>query len=384
MSRSLMRLALVTETFPPEVNGVAMTLNQLVRGLAGRGHEVSVIRPDQGKSDRPDPDAPYRDIVVPGVPLPRYAGLRMGLPVYRRLHDLWVQDCPDVVHIATEGPLGWAALWAAERLGLPVSSSFHTNFHQYGRHYGFGFIKGVAVAYLRHFHNRTHCTMVPTDQMKRALQEEEYRNVTVMARGVDTDLFDPVRRSEELRRSWGLQADDVAVVYVGRLAREKNVDLVVRSFNQMREVDPRCHLILVGDGPESETLKKRYPDFHYCGMRLGEDLAAHYASGDVFLFPSITETFGNVVTEALASGLLVLTYDYAAGRQFIRSGQNGVLVPFDFPETYVEAAGDLMRIRPEWEALRLGARETALGISWDAVVGHFEGLLFEVMTRRRF
>jgi glycosyltransferase involved in cell wall biosynthesis len=379
-----MRLALVTETFPPEVNGVAMTLNRLVRGLAGRGHEVSVIRPNQGKTDRPNPDAPYQDIVVPGVPLPRYAGLRMGLPVYGRLYDQWIHDEPDLVHIATEGPLGWAALWAAERLGLPVSSSFHTNFHQYSRHYGFGFVKGVAVAYLRHFHNRTHCTMVPTDQMKRTLEEEEYRHVTVMARGVDTDLFNPARRSQELRHSWGLEPDGVAVVYVGRLAREKNVDLAVESFNRMREVDPRCHFILVGDGPESEPLKKRYPDFHFCGMRLGEDLAAHYASGDVFLFPSTTETFGNVVTEAMASGLVVLTYDYAAGRQFIQSGRNGVLAAFDRPEAFLKDAAHLMQNRADWNGMRAAARETALGITWDAVVGHFEGLLFDVMSRRRF
>ncbi|MEZ5278178.1 MAG: glycosyltransferase family 1 protein [Opitutaceae bacterium] len=378
-----MRLSLVTETFPPEVNGVAMTLNRLVRGLAGRGHEVSVIRPRQGSLDRPDGATPFRDIVVPGVPLPRYAGLRMGLPVYSRLMRLWMEAPPDVVHIATEGPLGWAALSAAERMGLPISSSFHTNFHQYGRHYGFGFIKGVAVAYLRHFHNRTHCTMVPTNQMADTLRLEEYRNVTVMARGVDTVLFDPARRSDELRRSWGLSGDDVAVVYVGRLAKEKNVDLAVRAFEQMRKTEPRIRFILIGDGPEGAALKARYPDFQFCGMRLGEDLATHYASGDVFLFPSITETFGNVVTEALACGLLVLTYDYAAGRQFIRTGVNGLLAPFDDPEAYLEEAGRLIALRPEWDRLRRAARENALRITWEAVIGDFERLLFDVMTRRR-
>ncbi len=379
-----MRLTLVTETFPPEVNGVAMTLNHLVRGLAARGHDVSVVRPSQGKADSPDTDAPFRDIVVPGVPLPRYEGLRMGLPVYNRLCRLWSVDEPDIVHIATEGPLGWAALFAAERLGLPVSSSFHTNFHLYSDHYGFGFIKGVTVAYLRHFHNRTHCTMVPTDQMVTRMRDEEYRNVTVMARGVDTTLFDPAKRSEELRRSWGLQEGDTAVIYVGRLAKEKNMDLTVGAFERIRQIDPRCHLVLVGDGPENKSLRKRYPDFHFCGMRLGEDLAAHYASGDVFLFPSITETFGNVVTEALASGLLVLTYGYAAGRQFIRSGENGLLAPFDDSDAYLNAVEDLMVECSNWDAMRVGARETALDISWDTVIGHFEGLLFDVMTRRRF
>ena len=378
-----MRLSLVTETFPPEVNGVAMTLSRLVEGMARRGHEVSVVRPRQGAADRANEDHRYRDVIVPGVPLPRYAGLRMGLPVYPRLVRRWRETPPDVVHIATEGPLGWAALAAAERLGLPISSSFHTNFHQYGRHYGFGLVKGVAMAYLRHFHNRAHCTMVPTDQMVRTLRSEDYRNVTIMARGVDTDLFDPARRNDELRRSWGLAGDAVAVVYVGRLAREKNVDLAVKAFERIRAKEPRARFVLVGDGPEGAVLKSRYPDFHFCGMRLGEDLAAHYASGDVFVFPSTTETFGNVVTEAMACGLLVLTYDYAAGRQFIESGKNGFLVPFDDPKAYVDAAGMLMGRRVEWDRIRLAARETALGITWDAVVGHFERLLFDVMTHRR-
>lgn len=378
-----MRLSLITETFPPEVNGVAMTLNRLVRGMADRGHEVSVVRPRQGSQDVVDGEAPYTDVTVPGIPLPRYEGLRMGLPVYPRLMKMWQRERPDIVHIATEGPLGWAALSAAERLGLPISSSFHTNFHQYGKHYGFGFAKGIAVAYLRHFHNRTHCTMVPTDEMKVTLRGEGYKNVTVMARGVDTDLFSPERRSEELRRSWGLGPDDVAVVYVGRLAKEKNVDLAVKAFEVMRRIEPRAHFILIGNGPENSSLQKRYPDFHFCGMRLGEDLAAHYASGDVFLFPSITETFGNVVTEAMANGLLVLTYDYAAGRQFIRSWENGVLAQFDDSSDYLTKADQVMQRRAEWKALRTAARETALGITWTSVVESFELRLFDVMTRNR-
>jgi glycosyltransferase involved in cell wall biosynthesis len=352
--------------------------------MSARGHQVEVVRPSQGKKDKPDPEAPFLDVVVPGIPLPRYEGLRLGLPVYGRLFRRWSAAPPDVVHVATEGFLGWAALAAAERLGLPISSSFHTNFHQYSRHYGFGSIKGVAVAYLRHFHNRTHCTMVPTDQMASGLRSEEYRNVAVMARGVDTQLFSPERRSEELRRSWGLKKGEVAVITVGRLAREKNVGLAVRAFEGMRRIDPHIRFVLVGDGPEGPSLKKRYPEFQYAGMRLGEDLAAHYASGDVFLFPSVTETFGNVVTEALASGLAVLSYDYAAGRQFIRSGENGVLAPFDRAEAFEVAAANLMQGRDDWPRMRAAARATAMGINWDAVVAQFERLLFDVMTHRRF
>ena len=323
-------------------------------------------------------------MVVPSIPLPRYDGLRMELPVYLRLMKMWWLQRPDIVHVATEGPLGWSAISAAERLGLPISSSFHTNFHHYGRYYGLGPIKGLAVAYLRHFHNRTHCTMVPTDEMAEMFRRGEYRNVTVLARGVDTDLFKPDRRREDIRLSWGLKQDDLAIVYVGRLAKEKNVDLAVNAFEAMHEIEPRCHFVLVGDGPKNIPLKKRFPDFHYCGLRLGEDLAAHYSSGDVFLFPSITETFGNVVTEAMANGLLVLTYDYASGRQFVRSWENGVLARFDDSQDYIAKAREIMERRSEWKSLRTEARMTALGITWEAVVGHFEQLLFDVLARTKF
>lgn len=386
-----MKIALVTETFPPEVNGVAMTLRRLVGGLVTMGDAVTVVRPRQ-KADvereargEPSPalEGGYRDWLVPGMALPKYEGLMMGLPVPERLRRGWSDERPDIVHIATEGPLGWSALAAAARLGLPVSSSFHTNFHQYGDHYGYGAARDVAMGYLKAFHNATAVTMVPTRQMRGMLAAEGYRNVTVVSRGVDTVIFSPEKRSESLRAAFGAKGDAPVALYVGRLAREKNIDLAVAAFLRIRERHPDAKFVLVGDGPERPALEAKYPEFYFAGMQHGESLAAHYASGDIFLFPSVTETFGNVVTEALASGLVVVTYAYAAGLEHIRHGQNGLLARFGDPEDFVRVALAAASSPGKWPAWRAAARETARSVTWEAIVRRFRDVLEAVVAAGR-
>ncbi len=377
-----MKLSLVTETYPPEVNGVAMTLQRLVRGLAGRGHSVEVVRPRQAGAMALDPADPsgLRHVLVPSLPLPFYNELRLGLPLYLRLRRLWRARRPDIVHIATEGGLGGAALFAARHLGVPVSTSFHTNFHQYTQQYMFRAMHGIALGYLRGFHNRAACTLVPTAQARQELEAQGFQRVGVMTRGVDGHLYHPQRRDEALRRTWGVAAGDPVYAYVGRLAVEKNIELAVQSFLRVQAREPRAHFVLVGDGPARAGLAQRYPQFHFAGMRRGEDLARHYASADVFLFPSTTETFGNVVTEALASGLVVVCYDYAAGREHIRSWSNGVLASFGDSLAFTTAAEETILRRAQWPALRAAARSTAEGITWERVFESFEGTLQRVIA----
>jgi glycosyltransferase involved in cell wall biosynthesis len=368
-----LRVSLVTETYPPEVNGVAGTLERLCGGLAARGHEVRVVRP---RPSEPVGDGPVRQIVVPGAPLPGYGRLRFGWYCPRRLAELWRAEPPDVVHVATEGPLGLAALRCAGRLGLPVTSTFHTNFDQYVRFYGVGALRRAARSYLRWFHNRAACTLAPTAAQREALTARGFLRVGVLSRGVDADLFHPGRRSGELRRSWDAAEGSLVVLSVGRLAAEKNLSLLERSAQALVEAVPGARIVLVGDGPEHGRLRREHPDFVFCGERRGEDLATCYASADLFLFPSLTETFGNVVAEAMASGLAVVAFDRAAAAELIEDAVQGILVrpeePAAFPRRAVELALEgSARVR----AMGRLARGAAEAHGWDAVVGRWEACL---------
>jgi glycosyltransferase involved in cell wall biosynthesis len=387
-----LKVALVTETYPPEVNGVAMTLNRLTGGLVARGHAVEVVRPRQkeeveGLIPEPPPGGEVAGGVaqwlVPGAPIPFYKTLRMGLPVQGALIRRWRDTRPEVVHVATEGPLGLAALNAAKKLGLPVTSSFHTNFHQYGGHYGLRFGRDLALRYLRWFHNQTWCTLAPTDEMCAQLAEEGFQRLRTLARGVDTQLFSPTKRSEAVRARWGVAPEDPVVIYVGRIAAEKNLAQAVEAFLAMQAVEPRAKFVLVGDGPERAGLAAKHPEFHYAGMLRGEELAAHFASADAFLFASVTETFGNVITEAMASGLVVIAYNYAATRQHVVHGSNGYAATFSDKDALIATAVSAMKQRSAWPTMRAAARAATLTITWDAIVDRFEAELSGAVTEKR-
>jgi glycosyltransferase involved in cell wall biosynthesis len=373
------RVAMVTETFPPEINGVAMSMARLVHGLHERGHSVQLVRPRQTLTPGDAADARFDEVLTRGCPIPRYPHLRMGLPAKRTLVRLWSQRRPDAVHIATEGPLGWSALRAARELDLPVTTDFRTNFHAYGQHYGIGWLAAPILGYLRGFHNQAQCTMVPTDAMRTDLAARGFERLHVVGRGVDTRLFGPTRRNPELRRSWGAGENDLVLAYVGRLAAEKNLNAVLAAHGAMQALRAETKLLFVGDGPLRNALRARCPQAIFAGHRSGGDLAAHYASADVFLFPSLTETFGNVTTEAMASGLPVVAFDSAAAGQLIAHGRNGLLAAGADLPAFVRAALPLAHDGALRAALGAAARETACRIDWRSVVLRFESIVSQVI-----
>jgi len=376
--RPQLRIAVVTETYPPEVNGVAMTLGRLVNGLQVRNHQVQLIRPRQHSDDQPQPTATLSEHLQRGIALPRYEGLKMGLPAKAALTRLWTRQRPDVVQIATEGPLGWSALAAANKLRLPVASDFHTNFHSYSSHYGFGLLRRAIVAYLRKFHNKAAVTLVPTEGIRRELLAHGYENIEIIGRGVDTQLFHPGRRDAALRAQWGVGENETAVLYVGRLAAEKNLSLVFSAFDAMHQVHPATRLVLVGDGPERAGWQAKRPDAIFCGTQVGETLAAHYASGDVFLFPSLTETWGNVTIEAMASGLAVVAYDCAAAEEIIRHDENGLKVAPEDQAAFIAQAASLAPDVARQRRLGTAAAARAAQLSWDAIIDSFERVLLRL------
>lgn len=366
-----MNIAVVTETHPPEVNGVAMTVGRLVEGLRGRGHCVSVVRPRQSRYDR----GATGDLLFSGLPLPGYAGLRFGLPSGSALLRAWSVQQPDVVHVVTEGPLGWSAVAAVRRLGLPVTSGFHTNFDRYSVHYGLGWLRPAVAAYLRSLHRRTRATVVPTESLAADLAGQGIPGVCVVGRGVDTGLFHPQCRTRDLRERWGVGPDDPVCLYVGRLAPEKNLALTCRVFDAIRAECPAARMVWVGDGPAAGRLKRERPADYFAGTCIGTDLAAHYASADLFLFCSLTETYGNVVAEAMASGLAVVAYRCAAAAEIIVDGFSGRCVTPGDEGAFLMAARGLARDADLRADIGQRARIDMEARGWPAVVERFEGIL---------
>ncbi|MDR3369575.1 glycosyltransferase family 1 protein [Rhodoferax sp.] len=366
-----MRIAVVTETFPPEVNGVAMTLGRIVEGLVCRGHTVQLVRPRQLRETSHPMLNGIEEILSSGLPVPAYADLRFGLPSKRRLSKLWGSHRPDVVHVVTEGPLGWSAIAAARKMQLPVTSSFHTNFQSYSPHYGLGLFKKPIDSYLRKLHNRTQATMVPTRALMQDLQSRGYQNLKLLSRGVASDLFSPTKRSADLRSRWGAGDDDMVVLVVGRLAKEKNLGLVVESFRAIHAHNPAAKMVFVGDGPLRPALQAACPCSIFAGNRQGEDLAAHYASGDLFLFPSLTETYGNVVPEALASGLAVVSYACAAALELITSGTDGMLVSVDSEQEFIDTALSVATQPELLKGLKRSSVKSVAHLAWDTIFDNF-------------
>lgn len=377
-----LNIALVTETYLPEVNGVAITIGRMVNGLCQRGHDIHLIRPRQHKQDTASNTPNYRETLVAGMPIPGYSGLKSGLPAGKQLLRLWRENRPDIVHIATEGPLGWSALTVAIKLNIPVSTDFHTNFHSYTQHYGIGLLKWPISAYLRHFHNKAACTLVPTDELKVQLEQQGYRDVKVVSRGVDTALFNPARRSTRLRDSWGANDSTPVVMLVSRLAAEKNLTVALQAFEQMHAANPLAKMVMVGDGPARAQLQKQYPDVIFAGMQIGEALAEHYASGDIFVYPSLTETYGNVTVEAMASSLATIAYDYAAARQHIVHDSNGMLAPVNDTVSFISVARELVNDSERVLRLRQTARQTVKTLTWDHIMGQMETVLFETIRAK--
>ncbi|AXA23355.1 glycosyltransferase family 4 protein [Pseudomonas putida] len=376
MNTPPLRITLVSETFPPEINGVANTLGRLSEGLRVRGHQVEVVRPRQA-SDAPG-NSDDTLLLCRGWPLPGYPGLQWGEVSMHKLWRRWRRLRPDVLYIATEGPLGLSALRAARRLGIAVVSGFHTNFPQYSGQYGLGLLARLLTHYLRWFHRRTATTLVPSASQRLELERRGFERLALMARGVDAQLFNPARRNQALREQWGLGPDDIAVLHVGRLAAEKNLALLLPCMQALHKSYPqrRLRLVVVGDGPLRNQMQQQFPDAVFCGVQRGEALAEHYACGDLFLFPSLTETFGNVVLEALASGLAVVAYDEAAAAQHIRHGHSGALaMPGDQP-AFIDAACWLLEDTETLRRVRLNARQHARRQGWQAIVEEFEGHLY--------
>jgi len=365
-----MRVALFTDTYPPQVNGVARTLARLVRHLEEEGHDVGVITTrGRGAAPTGDPGAGF-ELRLPGVPVPVYPELL--LPRWPRRGERRALEAfdPEVVHCATESVLGWWGRRWALRSGRPLVTSFHTNFPAYAAGYGLGPAAGATWHLLRRFHAPAIRTLAPSRETVADLADHGFHpRLDVWSRGVDGAHFHPARRCESLRAQLAPGAD-VVLLYVGRLAPEKRLGLLLDAFPLVRaRASMDVALVLVGGGPmEARVREARLPGVHLAGYRTGAELARAYASADLFAFPSDTETFGNVVLEAMASGLPVVGVDRGGVRDTILPGVTGCLTPPGEVEPFAEAILGLVE-QPFLRA-RMGtrARAEAEGRGWPRIL----------------
>lgn len=379
----LVHIVYVTETFPPEVNGVALTAARALNHLRSAGHSVQLLRPRQ-RGEPPRCDA--QEWRTAGGPIPMYPELRYGFATAGTLRQAWQRHPPDLVHVATPGPLAWAALRAARGEGIVCSADYRTHFPAYSHHYRLGWLAPAVRAGLRRMHALADLNFVPTPALAGELATQGFVRLKVLGRGVDARHFAPARRDPALRLAWGAGSSHPVLLYVGRLAPEKNVGLALRCYEQLRRTRPSLRMVVVGDGPQRAALERSHPQARFVGVQRGEALARHYASADVFAFPSLTDTFGNVTLEALASGLAVAAYDTAAAAHHVHDGHSGCLAAPGDETAFFAATERALAQSGLHSPLRLAAREAALAADWDPVLRELEqalrGLVTDLAGRR--
>jgi phosphatidylinositol alpha 1,6-mannosyltransferase len=355
------------------VNGVAKTLGTLVRHAAARGHEVALVT--TRVSDGSDPVASeHRQL--PGIPVPMYPELQLARGLDREGRRMLAGFRPDLVHVATESTVGFSGRrWALESR-TPLVTSFHTNFPAYLPDYHMGPLEPLVWRYLRWFHSRSSTTFCPSRDTLEDLGAHGFHpRLRVWGRGVDTELFSPARRSGEVRERIAPGADRI-LVYVGRLALEKRVDVLLDAFRRVRAaLGDGAALVFVGDGPAGDRLRATAgPGVHFTGFMSGVPLAEVFAAADLFVFASDTETFGNVVLEAIASGLPAVVVDKGGVRESAIPGRTGMRVPPGDADAFARACIELLRDEDLRARLAAGARAEALTRRWDEIL---DGVLAE-------
>jgi glycosyltransferase involved in cell wall biosynthesis len=338
-----------------------------VRHLSEAGDRVQLVLPDYGAAAEHEPTHRVRSIT-----LPFYKELHLPVPPFGTAHRAIDRFRPELIHIATEATLGLSVLRHALRRAIPVVSSFHTNFDQYSDHYGVGWARGTIWRYLRWYHNRTKETYVPSRPTIAALEAKGFERLVLWPRGVDGRQFRPDRPGRDVvRRALGFGPDDAVIGYVGRIAVEKNVTFLADALARVAAERPGARFLFVGDGPARPEVERRMgPQARFVGYRRGDDLADHYAAADLFAFSSVTETFGNVVLEALASGLPVVALRAGGIGDIVQPGVNGLLLdPKTTPDPFARA---VMTLVDDVELRRRyadSARAHALSQTWDAIMG---------------
>ncbi len=322
-----MKIAIYAGTYVKDKDGAVRSIYQLVDSLRTSGHDVAVWSPDISPQEDPSLEV-HR---VPSVPVPMYSDYRFGF-CHNRIGQELDRFAPDLIHISTPDMVGRKFLQYARKKGIPTGSAFHTDFPSYLSYYRLGFAEKLAWDYLVRFYNACDVVLAPNESTKLKLVSKGVRNIELWSRGIDRKLFDPARRSEKLRLSWSAEGKTV-FIYAGRFVLYKDIEVVISLYRRFMEegYGDRVRFVMIGSGPEEERMMRQMPEAVFAGYLTGESLPEAYASGDVFIFPSTTEAFCNVVLEALASGLPSVVSDEGGCMELVKRSRAG----------FVARAGDV-------------------------------------------
>jgi len=367
------RVLYCTDTYPPQVNGVSVVTALSVSGLRERGWECVVIAPRYPRRAfnpfdvaNAISDQGHR-VAIPSVPFPGYREIRLAAPMYGEIARQIRRFQPDLVHCETEFVIGRLGQIAAMRAGIPLVTSYHTDFSRYTVAYGAPWLRGTVSRYIARFHRRARRTYTPSEPAKQDLHAIGVADVEVWGRGVDVDVFHPGRRSQPLRHALGVD-DKFVFVHVGRLAAEKNVETILAAFALARRLLPEdsVRLFIAGSGPHEARLRRQAPDgVTFLGhLDRRRRLPELYASADGFLFASLTETLGLVILEAMASGLPVIAAPAGGVADHLRDEVNGLAYPDNDVAAMAHAMVRLVMEPALRQRLRTAARETAEARSW--------------------
>ena len=369
-----MRVAIITENFLPKLDGVTRTIAMLLEHLERRGHQAIVFGPEGA----PRRYAGARVVPVNGIPLPFYPELRMLFP-RRNTGRRLARFKPDIIHLAEPILLGMAGLYWAQRIAVPVVAAYHTNLADYATHYRLGALEQPIWTYRRFLHNQCAATLCPSPSTAKVLQAHGFERVHLWPRGVDSELFTPARRSEARRRELGADAHTTLLLYVGRVTHEKNILVLAEAYRAVARENLR--LVVVGDGPGRGDLERALHGLPvtYTGYLSGAALADTYAAADLFTFPSTTETFGQVVQEAMASGLAVVGADAEGVCDIIQPGVTGLLTRPKDAVDFTAAIRLLLDDPDRRMTMAHAAREWALTRSWPDVMDDLLALYQQII-----
>lgn len=372
-----LKVAIFTGNYNHIRDGVSLTLNRLVTYLLANGVEVLVLGPT---IKNPPIEHAGEFVPVPSISLPGRSEYRFSVSFPQKARKKVEEFDPDIVHIATPDLLGYKALKWAKKLNKPIVSSYHTHFSSYLKYYNIGFLEPFLWKYLIRFYEKCRHVYVPSESMAQLLRERQIQtDFRIWARGIEKGKFGPIYRDETWRQDCGFAAGDIVITFVSRLVWEKNLKTYANVVNKLSEKYQNVKALIVGDGPAMQGMKEMMPDAYFTGFQTGSTLAKCYASGDLFFFPSDTETFGNVTLEAMASGLPAVVADATGSRSLVDHGENGYVIPVERTDKFYKLIENLIVDKDLRKRMSISAIKKAAEFRWEAVNGHLLSYYREIV-----